>query len=126
MGRKSPKGRTIVASKWVHTYKGDEQAYCVKTKSRLVAKGFSPVAGVDYNEATFPTPAVTPVKMIAAVANEKGLPMYHLDVSQAFVKTPLREEIFLRLPPGCGELSGKIVWLLKCQYGLKQAGREWH
>ena len=32
----------------------------------------------------------------------------------------------MRLPPGCGELSGKVVTLFKCQYGLKQAGREWH
>ena len=30
------------------------------------------------------------------------------------------------LPPGCGELSGKDVKLLKGQYALKQAGREWH
>ena len=121
-----PKGRKIVASKWVHTYKGDEKGYCVKTKSRLVAKGFSQVAGVDHNETTTPTPAAAPVKMIAAVANEKGLPVYHLDVSQAFVQVPLKEEIFMRLPAGCGELSGKIVRLLKCQYGLKQVGREWH
>ena len=98
----------------------------MKTKSRLVAKGFSQVAGVDYNETTSPTPAAAPVKMIAAVANEKGLPVYHLDVSQAFVQAPLKEDIFMRLPPGCGELSGKIVRLLKCQYGLKQASREWH
>ncbi|CAM9110405.1 unnamed protein product [Ascophyllum nodosum] len=40
------------------------------------------------------------------------------------MQAPLREEIFKRLP-GCG-LSGKIVPLLKCQYGLKQAGREGH
>ena len=32
----------------------------------------------------------------------------------------------MRLPAGCGELSGKAVKLLKCQYGFKQAGREWH
>ena len=32
----------------------------------------------------------------------------------------------MHLPLGCGELSGKIVRLLKCQYGLKQAGKEWH
>ena len=98
----------------------------MKTKSRLVAKGFSQVAGFDYNETTSPTPAAAPVKMIAAVAYEKGLPVYHLDVSQAFVQAPLKEEIFMRLPPGCGELSGKIVRLQKCQYGHKQAGSEWH
>ena len=32
----------------------------------------------------------------------------------------------MRLPTGCGELSGNIVRLLECQYGLKQASREWH
>ena len=60
---KIPKGRKIVASKWVHTYKGVEKGYCVETKSHLVAKGFSQVAGVDYNETTSPTPAAAPVKI---------------------------------------------------------------
>ena len=87
----------------------------MKTKSRLVAKGFSQVAGVNYNKTTSPTPAPAPFKMIAAVPNEKGLPVYHLDVSHAFVQAPLKEEIFMRLPSGCGELSGKTVRLLKCQ-----------
>ena len=32
----------------------------------------------------------------------------------------------MRLPPGCGKRSGKIVRLLKCQYGMEQAGRVWH
>ena len=33
----------------------------------------------------------------------------------------------MRLPPGCGMLSGKIVRLLKCQYGMtQQAVRRWH
>ena len=36
--------------------------------------------------------------MIATVANEKGVPMYHLDVSQAFIQAPLKEKISMRLP----------------------------
>ena len=56
--------------------------------------------------------------MIAAIAKEKGLPVFHFDVSQASVQAPLEEEIDMRLPPGCVELSGKVVKLLKCQYGL--------
>ena len=65
----------------------------MKTKSRLVAKGFSQVAGVDYNETNYPMPAAAPVKMIFTVANEKGFPVYYLDVSQAFVQAPLKEDM---------------------------------
>ena len=32
----------------------------------------------------------------------------------------------MRLPPGCGRLSGKIVRLNKSLYDLKQASRQWH
>ena len=91
-----------------------------------MAKGFIQVAGIDVNEATSPTPGSAPVKMIAAIANENGLPIYDLDVSQAFVQPPLKEEIFMHLPSGCDERFGKVVKLLRCQYGLKHAGREWH
>ena len=123
----TPKGRKVVGSRWVHTYKGDRHRNCPKTKSRVVAKGFTQVQDVDYHETTSPTPASAPVKMIAAIANEKDLPVFHLDVSQAFVQAPLEEKIYMCLPPGCGELSDKkVVKLLKCQCGLKQAGREWH
>ena len=34
-------------------------------------------------------------------------------------------ETYIRLPPGCGERSGRVVKVLKCQYGLKQACREY-
>lgn len=64
-----------------------------------MAKGLSRVAGGDYyNETISPTPAFAP-KMIAAVAKEKGLSVYHLDVFQVFAQAPLREE-------ACLELSG--------------------
>ena len=63
-----------------------------------MAKGFSQIANSDFYETTSPTPASAPVKMIAVIANEKGLPVFHLDVSQAFVQVSLQEEIFMRLP----------------------------
>ena len=94
-----PKVRKVVGSRWVHTYKGDGHGNCLKTKSRVVPKGFTQVQDVDYHETTSPTPASAPLKMIAAIANEKGLPVFHLDVSQAFVQVPLEEEIYMRLPP---------------------------
>ena len=121
-----PKGRKVVGSRWVYTYKNGGHGNCFKLKSRVAAKGFTQVQDIDYHETTSPTPASAPVKMIAAIANEKGFFVFHLDVSQAFVQAPLEEEIYMRLRPGCGELSGQVVKLLKCKYGLKQVGREWH
>ena len=50
----------------------------------------------------------------------------YFDVDQAFVQSDLEEDVFLRLPKGCGNLSGKVVRLSKSLYGLKQASRTWH
>ena len=74
---------------------------------------------VDYYETTSPTPASAPVTTRAVATKDLGLPIFHLDVSQAFVQAPLEEEIYMRLPPRCGKISGKTARLLKCQYSLK-------
>ena len=34
-------------------------------------------------------------------------------------------DIYLRLPPGCESVSGKVVLLNKAFYGLKRSGRAW-
>lgn len=43
-----PRGRKLVDSKWVHTYKGGDVDNSIKTKSRFVAKGCIQVQDVDY------------------------------------------------------------------------------
>ena len=45
------------------------------------------------------------------------------DAEQAFVQYELDEEIFMRLPPGCGDASGNVVLLNRSLYELKQARR---
>ena len=60
------------------------------------------------------------------VANEMGFKTYHLDVKQAFTKAKLDCKIIMKLPGGCGELSGKYVDLEKALYGLKQSGLLWN
>ena len=62
---------------------------------------------------------------LSAIACECDLVLCYFD-DQAFVLADLEEDVFLRLPEGCGDLSGKIVRLNKSMYGLKQASRMWH
>ena len=64
--------------------------------------------------------------LLSAIACECDLDLCHFDVDQAFVQSDLEEDFFLRLPKGCGDLSGKVVRLNNSSYGLKQASRTWH
>ena len=47
------------------------------------------------------------------------------DVAQAFVRAKLDHEIYMKLPGGCGDMSGNTVRLNRSLYGLKQSGRQW-
>ena len=81
---------------------------------------------IDFGDLYAPTVASSSVRMLAALACELDLELCHFDIDQAFVRAPLKEDIFMRLPEGCGALSGKIVQLNKSLYGLRQASREWY
>ena len=43
------------------------------------------------------------------------------DVTGAFLNAELKEEIYMKLPEGIEFQGARIVKLLKCLYGLKQA-----
>ena len=66
------------------------------------------------------------MRLLSAIAGKCKLDLCHFGVDQAFVQSDLEEDVFLRLPKGCGDLSEKVVRLNKSLYGLKQASRTWH
>ena len=62
---------------------------------------------------------------MAAVADLQ-LDLCLFDVQQAFVQAELKEVVLMRMPPGCGALSGRIARFNRSLYRLKQASRSWH
>ena len=42
---------------------------------------------------------------------ELDLELGHFDVGQAFMQSGPEENVYMRLPQGCGRMSGKIVRL---------------
>ncbi|CAN0460352.1 unnamed protein product, partial [Scytosiphon promiscuus] len=123
---KLPVGEKAVGSRWVFSYKSDKEGMIVKTKARLVAQGFMQREGVDFFQTSAPTPTAASVKIVLAVANELGYPVYHFDTAQAFTQAELDCTLYMKLPGGCGDLSGKIVRLDKALYGLRQSGLLWN
>ena len=122
----APPGRSPIGARWVYKWKSDGFGEVTKAKARLVAKGFSQKPGVDYDETFAPTPASPSIRLLVATAVEQDFDLFHFDAEQAFVQSDLDNEIYMRLPPGCGDLSGKVVLLHKSLYGLKQASRTWN
>ena len=71
-------------------------------------------------------PLLFHVRWLTAMACELELALCHFDIEQAFVQSDLKKNVFMRLPQGCGRLSGKMVRLTKSLYGLKQGSGQWH
>ena len=103
----------------------DETGKVAKAKARLVAEGFRQCPGMDYNETVAPTLAAFCIRLMAAIVCELHVHLCHFDVQQAFVQAELKEVVLMRMPRGCGALSGKVVRLNRSIYGLKQASRSW-
>ena len=120
-----PEGRKSIGSKWVFKTKFDANGNIAQRKARLVAQGFSQRYGVDYDEVFAPVARGATMRLLLSVAGMRKLKVKQYDIKAAFLNGKLKEEIFMRPPPGM-QLEGKILRLRKSLYGLKQAARVWN
>ena len=122
-----PKGRKAVSCKWVFKLK-DLPDGGTKHKARLVARGFSQVEGVDFDETYAPVVRYQSLRMMIAIANEEQMHLHQMDVKTAFLYGDLEEEIYMHQPEeqaAKGE-EGLVCRLRKSLYGLKQSPRCWN
>ena len=115
-----------MSAKWVYSWKVNELGHFVRAKARLVARGFAQREGIDFFETFSPCPSVASIRLLATTACEFSWDLCHFDAEQAFVHSKLDELVFIRLPPCCGEISGKVVKIGRILYGLRQSSRTWH
>ena len=63
-----PEGKTVVGSRWVYKIKQGADGSVEKCKARFVAKGFSQVEGINYDETFAPVAWYPPVRVILAIS----------------------------------------------------------
>jgi hypothetical protein len=123
-----PAGHRPITLKWIFKLKKNEAREVVKYKARLVARGFVQQEGIDYDDAFAPVARIESIRMLLALAAQKGWRVHHMDVKSAFLNGDLKEEVYVRQPPGfiIAGKEGKVLRLRKALYGLRQAPRAWN
>ncbi|GKV15798.1 hypothetical protein SLEP1_g26549 [Rubroshorea leprosula] len=72
-----------------------------KCKARLVVKGYSQLAGIDFTETFALVARFDTIKLLFAMAAQKSWLIYQLDVKSTFLNGELKEEIYVEQPDGC-------------------------
>jgi Reverse transcriptase (RNA-dependent DNA polymerase) len=120
-------GMNILRSHLVLKAKQDTAGAIIKCKTRFVAGGDSHVHGLDFDQWYAPVAYFTVVFVILSIAARENRVVHSLDVSNAFVRAPLAEVVFVRPPRILADRFGsKIMKLNKALYRLKQAPLSWH
>jgi hypothetical protein len=95
-------------------------------KSRLVAKGFQQMHGIDYDETFARVVKMDSIHLALSIAVDKGWEVHQMDLNNAFLRVDLYEKIHMEQPQGFMQDSSLVCRLKKSLYGLKHALREWY
>ncbi|SLM33510.1 related to retrotransposon hobase [Lasallia pustulata] len=95
-----PKGANIVTSKWVFKPKLQTDGKLDKLKARIVTRGFSQMHGINYEDTFAPTIKYDTLRAFLAIVAMEDLECHQVDMNNAFIKSFLKEEIYMAAPPG--------------------------
>jgi hypothetical protein len=124
-----PNDRKAIGCRWVLEFKEDQKGGSVY-KARLVAQGFSQVPGVDFGKTFAPVARPSSIRILSVYAAAKDWELDSFDAKRAFLWGKLREDVYMRQPPGFERSSPAgdrlVCHLLSSLYGLKQAAYDWY
>jgi hypothetical protein len=123
-----PEGKSVVTSKWIYKIKHAADGSVEKYKERFVARGFSQVEGIDYEETFYPVARYTSIHTIIALDASIGWKLHQMDVKTTFLNGEIEEEVYIEKLDGfmIHEQKSHVCRLKKALYGLKQAPCAWY
>ena len=86
-----PERKSVVTSKWIYKIKHTINRSIEKHKARFVARGFSQVEGIYYEETFSPVAQYTYIQMIIALAASMGWKLHQMDVKTTFLNGEIEE-----------------------------------
>jgi hypothetical protein len=120
--------KNIVGTKWVFHNKQDEYGIVIRNKVRLVAKGYSQVECLNFDETFAPVARLESIHILLTYATHHNFKLYQMDAKSSFLNGSIEEEVYVEQPPGFeSEEYPNLVYILhKALHRLKQAPRAWY
>ncbi|KAK2074612.1 hypothetical protein P8C59_008806 [Phyllachora maydis] len=114
-----PSNCKLITSRNVLKVKKDAKNRPIKYKSRLVARGFMQVEGLDYT-VTYASTSIPPTwRILLAIGAVLDWEIEQADFIGVFLNSALREEIYMEIPEGLLDLAAynKAIYKLLLKYG---------
>jgi hypothetical protein len=113
----------VIPTRWVFTYKFDEEGYLLKYKARLVVRGdLQPKQDEETYAATL---AARVFRFLMALAAYFDLEAKQFDAVNAFTNAKIKSKVWIRFPPG-KQVPGHVLLLQRALYGLRVSPLLWY
>ncbi|GJV95913.1 retrotransposon protein, putative, ty1-copia subclass [Tanacetum coccineum] len=110
------------SNKWIDAMNAEIQSMMDNMRS-LVAKGYTQLYGVDYEETFSPSMDIRAIRILISIAAFYDYEIWQMNVKTAFLNGYLDEDIYMVQPKGFVDPNHprKVCKLQRYIYGLKQA-----
>ncbi|GKC99382.1 retrotransposon protein, putative, ty1-copia subclass, partial [Tanacetum coccineum] len=117
-----------VGCKWIFKKTADMDGIVHTYKAHLVAKGYTQLYEVDYEETFSPVAEIRAIRILITITAFYDYEIWQMDVKTAFLNGYLDEDIYMVQPEGFVDPKHprKVYKLQRSIYGLKQASRSWN
>jgi hypothetical protein len=113
--------QNITGTKWVFCNKQDKHGVVIRNKSRFVAKCYSQVESLDFDETFASVVRLESIRMLLAYATQHGFKLYQMDIKSVFLNDTIKEDVYVEQPPDFESegYSNHVYKLHKTLYELK-------
>ena len=122
--RRTCKGLRVIPARWVTAFKTE-----TRVRARVVAKDVRSKQSARELGFSSPTPSTEALHLVLSIAANRGWRLRALDVSHAFMHSPLPDNmrVILKMPQSISSSDGQVIYLdlLRSLNGLRDASLHW-
>ena len=123
-----PKDINVLPSTWAFKIKRYPDGRLRKFKARFCVRGDKQIEGIDYFEKYAPVCSWSTVRLVMAIALQRGWATKQIDFENAFVQALLKGNVYIKCPPMFAPEGDRecVMKLNKSLYRLVQAPLAWY